>query len=61
MEAPKYFVLNPIHVEYDHIPKYKKMTEFDEENNWYYTMVVYPFHYQKHKKWLTLKNRLLRS
>ena len=61
MEKPSYFVVNPIHIEHDTIPKYKKTIEFDEKNNWYYTMVVYPFHYKKHIEWLTRKNRLLRS
>ena len=58
-DNPAYFVVNPIHIEYNSIPKYKKTTEFDENYNWYYTMVVYSFHYQKHVEWLTRKKTFL--
>lgn len=44
MPMPSYFVLNPLHVEFYNIPKYKKTIEFDEHYQWYHTMVVYPFH-----------------
>ena len=56
MEKPLYFVMNPLHTEYTNVPKYKKETNFDDQYNWYHTMVVYPFHYQQHVDRLARKN-----
>ena len=55
---PSYFVLNPLHVEFNNIPKYKKAIEFDELYQWYHTMVVYPFHLQQHIQWLSIRDKL---
>lgn len=63
MDKPTYLVLNPIHLEYDNIPKYNKnvFSTFDDKYYWYHTTVVYPYHYKKYIEWLTRKTRLLHS